>query len=267
MPTVHDDIYKDLTYPLLDFLIDRRLDKDAKGRYAPVLIKAIEFERFLDNTFSNVPSRLGQKWTLLKLEFEHLTEEKDPSGYKCLIKLENPNVLEELITDGVADQRTMKLRYSRKDIEDYKDYLLAGDEAAALRNRTALGAIPIIIDGHVWWGFTEKDRIKIRNRADKNYATRILLWLYGKKAPLDSGAEKTIQEFAKDGNEVREYESYRPGSSIDLDFLGKMLSEDQEEFPRKSIRAAITGLNKSYKKQWGKEPFMVHNNQVKIADH
>ncbi len=266
MPTVHNDIYKDLTYPLLDFLIDRRLDTDSKGRYKPVDIEVEELGRFLDSTFYNVPERLEIKWQLLQKELEDIAQDIDPAGNKCLLKIETPDKL-VMLANGDTDGGIIRLRYSREDLEEYKKYLKRGDMLAAQRDYLVLGAVPEVIEGRVMWGYGD-DKIHIKGRAEKNYASRLCLLLYGKPAKIDGGRDMTIKEFAAVDQDELGYDDYEPGKSIDIGYLTKILIPDLSNSEiagsRQKIRTAIEGLNKAFKKRWHKVPFNIKDNQVKI---
>lgn len=268
-----NDLYKELTYPLCHFLIERRLQRQGKGRFYPVDVPLTDIEGFLDHVFSGSSERLAHKWELLKNELEALADECDPSGNNCLLKIESPGVLQTLSENRTSTENVLRLRYSREAIEEYVRYLERGDRQIDEQRGGIKASLPTIDVRSVLW--THKGRtMRIRSRGDKNVSINLCLLLYGMGQLINGVLQTaTIREYEPTGFEAEAVSNYRIGDAVHIELLAQMLFPDEwvdetrRQGLRKKIDSAFRGLNKRAKQKFGInfDVFELSPGEVKVS--
>jgi hypothetical protein len=270
MPTQSQlDIYKELTYPLCQFLVDKRLSRSGKGRNNAIDIPIAEFEAMLGATFVNVPEHKAKKWELLKNELMLLADERDASGQNSLITIESADVLDALASEeGRTTAQVLRLRYSRVAMEDYVKYLKDGDEKIS-GNRNGLIAWPPIEKGKgLLWIFGDYGRIHIKPRGKASVRVRLCRLLYGMSIMAD-GEPTSIQS-----NEFDDYTEYQPGCAVSTDLLAKIMFPDEWQTGRlahediiKTVEDAIIGLNERTREVFKREVYrLTEEKMVSLVD-
>lgn len=265
------DIYKELLYPLCDFLISVRLSRLGKGINRSFGIPISDFENFLDTTFENTPERRDQKWRLLKDELEGLADDRDPSGNVCLLRIESSDVLRALSTGKPPQDDVIRLRYSREALIDYVKKSKAGDNALAeADNLNILSAIPSMIDGRIIWEFNGI-KMHIKGRNGKNIRGRACLLLYGQQAEI--GDEfLSLSDFAERNLAFSDYAQYVPGDAMSVDVLARILDPAEwgvdSEAVTTSVVNALKGLNKRAKEEFHIDfaVFLISGDKVTITN-